>query len=593
MKIPKSKDIVAWWRRSKKSLSVKLWLIIIVVLIFMSMAFLLAVILVGRESVREQTQREAERLVYGVETNINGYVDSVKSLSRSIMIDDQVVSYLRAISVDAGTTNDTRYSVMKILNAYTKIDAVFIFRNDSNYLTTGRDQYVFYNDRFMTGEWKDDLSDSKGGAVVCMDGNYAMHKRDSRGNLSVGRAIYDLNTQKRIGFLVINISEKMMEEIIKNQRHEDVCIVSERGVYLAGNESLKYYFGSGDEAGVVIEQKLKDEYSKQLVYKYKMPDAPLEIICRLDPAPLKIPATIMAVFTILISAFLISFILFGIFIIREINTPISELMNAMDETKKSGWMKRINVQMPSDEFMLLSDSYNSLIDYLNDLFNSLINKEKAIQKAQMSVLHEQIKPHFLYNSLETISYMALEKGADNVHTALETLGSFYRNFLSKGDGDIPLEREVRIVKDYLALQKLRYGDIIIDEYEIAEDTLKIMLPKLLLQPLVENSIYHGIRPLGEPGTIKIMSCIEGDNLKLSVYDSGIGMTEEKIESMISDKKNESASVESGLSGFGLRGTIERVRFYCDREDAIQISSEIGEYTQIDIYIPLTRGETKE
>lgn len=586
MKIPSKQEIENWWERRKNSLVVKQLIIVITVLVFMSMAFLFAALLVGRASIKEQTERETETLIYGVEVSIDRCIDSVKSLSRSIMIDDEVVHYLKLKSVDAGITNDTRYSVMKILNAYSGIDSVFVIRNDGSFMNTGRDEYEFYEESYNTGKWRKAFDEERGGAVICIDGNYTVHKRGSKGNLSVARAIYDLNSQKQIGYLIINISESMLQEAIRNNHYESICIVSDMGSYLVGNEALAEYYDENDSKGNIVELYENSQGGKYFVYKYRMPDAPLEIICRLDPVPMQIPATIMTVFAILIVAALVSMFLFGYFIHREISTPIYELTNSMEDTKNSGWLKMIDVQMTSLEFKRLSDSYNSLIDYLNDLIKSLLEKEKAIQRAEMRVLHEQIKPHFLYNSLETISYMALENGADEVHEALDTLGGFYRNFLSKGDRVIPLEREIRIVKDYLALQKLRYGEIITDEYDIDEETLSCMLPKLLLQPLVENSIYHGIRPLGEPGKICISASIDEDKLKISVLDTGVGMTKDEINNLFSKDKEEAASVESGLSGFGLRGTIERIRFYSNNDDAIQIYSEPGEFTRIDIYIPL-------
>ena len=590
MRLPRRRELKEWWVMRKGSIAVQHLIIVTIVLIIMSMAFMFAAFIVGQASIREQTQRETETIIYGVETSIDKNIDSVKSLSRSIMIDDQVVHFLRLLAVDAGITNDTRYSVMKILNAYSEIDSVFVFRNDGQYMNTGRDEYIFYEDNYKSGAWMDAFAEKRGGAVVCIDGNYTMRKRESKGLLSVGRAVYDLNSQEQTGYLIINVSESMLEEVLRKRHYETVCIVSDQGTFLAGNESLAKYYSEDDSerAGEIIKVDEQVRKDSQFVYKYKMPDAPLEIICGLDPVPMQIPETIMVVFAILIFAFLLFVFIFGVFVIKEINGPIYDLIHSMEETKNSGWLKRIDVPMKSYEFRKLSDSYNSLIDYLNDLFNSLLEKEKAIQRAEMRVLHEQIKPHFLYNSLETISYMALEKGADNVHEALDTLGGFYRNFLSKGDRVIPLEREVRIVKDYLALQKLRYGEIILDEYEVDERTYSCKIPKLLLQPLVENSIYHGIRPLGEPGTIRISTSLEENVLKISVFDSGVGMTEDVIQGLLREDKKEDASVESGLSGFGLRGTIERVRFYCGDENAIQIFSEPGEYTRIDIFIPLVR-----
>ena len=200
----------------------------------------------------------------------------------------------------------------------------------------------------------------------------------------------------------------------------------------------------------------------------------------------------------------------------------------------------------------------------------------------MRVLQEQIKPHFLYNSIDTIGYMALDAGAENVHGALETLGSFYRNFLSKGEKEIPLKREVWIVKDYLSIQKLRYGDILDDEYDIAEETKELIVPKLILQPLVENCIYHGIRPKGEKGIIKVSSRLEDGKLHIAVRDTGIGMSEEQIEKILTSKKKEADELDS--ESFGLWGTIERVRYYTGKEDIVNIKSEVGEYTEIEFII---------
>ena len=258
----------------------------------------------------------------------------------------------------------------------------------------------------------------------------------------------------------------------------------------------------------------------------------------------------------------------------------------MDENKRSGDLKKIDVEMPSTELELLKGDYNSLIDHVNELIVTLIDKEKTLQKAQMRVLQEQIKPHFLYNSIETIGFLALDAGADKVHDALETLGGFYRNFLSKGDREIPLSREICIVKDYLALQKLRYGDIIEDEYDIAEDTMKLVVPKLILQPLVENSIYHGIRQKGEPGVIRIKSYIADGCLHLSVRDTGVGMSSEEITRVLSTENPENRSEEES---FGLWGTIHRMRIFEGKDDIVRIESEIGEYTEVEFVLDVGKS----
>ena len=257
----------------------------------------------------------------------------------------------------------------------------------------------------------------------------------------------------------------------------------------------------------------------------------------------------------------------------------------MERTKSSGWLKRIEEEMPENEIGRLAESYNSMIDYLNELFERLLKEEENMRNAEMRVLQEQIKPHFLYNTLETISYIAMQENATEACDALETMGSFYRNFLSKGNREIPFEKELRITRDYLSLQKLRYGESFTDEYEIEDDALDCMVPKLILQPLVENCIYHGVRLKGELCLIRITARMMQDELHVWIYDTGVGMSEEQIAKVMSTEKCEEQDPISVQGGFGLAGTIDRIRYYCNNEDVVRIRSEVGEYTEIELRIP--------
>ena len=393
-----------------------------------------------------------------------------------------------------------------------------------------------------------------------------------------------------MGLLLVNISTGMLKNVIEEQKGSSVCIVSEDGTYLAGDKSVGDLFTSDMAAGdTMIHKSLRGNKNARMVSSLRVPDTPIIVMCSSNASATSLPIVTTLVMLLLFVTFVVSLSLAAVFISRNITRPIYSLSEEMEKTKESGWLKKIDAEMPKNELSMLKDSYNSIIDYLNNLFTDLIDKEKAVQKAEMRVLHEQIKPHFLYNSLATISYMAYEAGAQNVYEALESLGNFYRNFLSKGDREITLRREISIIKDYLALQKLRYGDIIKDEYDIAEDTLELKVPKLLLQPIVENCIYHGIRPKGEEGIIRISAHKLEDNIEVSVYDDGVGMSEDEIERMMAGETGiEEGSVDSGLSGFGLKGTIDRIRYFCDNKDAVRIESTEGEYTKITFVIPLNR-----
>lgn len=573
--------------KKTKSLVARLWVIMITILIIIIAAFSISYYIISNKTQRDSKIRESETIISALSSGIAVNMESYKDISRLIMLDEVVTDYLRADTVGPGITNDCRLAVLDVLIAFRNVDSVIIFRNDSFYMNTGRGLYNIDFSVMKNGYWLREILDRRGGAVVSMNGNGAVFRKSGPDVISISRAIYDIYTQKQVGILIMNISKDMLARVVSGEGYQNACILSENGTYLAGNEDLAKYYNRGYLSGDIVHNDIIIDNQNVMISGCQLEGLPLVLMCKTSAGVESVPNELISVLLLLLGMFILSVLLAGIFIARNITTPLVVLSQGMEKTKESGYIKPIDAKIPNNEIGMLLDSYNSVVEYLNETFDKLIDKEKVAQRAQMRVLQEQIKPHFLYNSLETISYLSLEAGAVEVQNALETLGSFYRNFLSKGDREIPLRKEINIIKDYLSLQKLRYKDIIIDEYCIDDNTLDIMIPKLLLQPLVENSIYHGIRLKGEEGIIRITSYLEDEFLIIKVYDTGVGMSENDIRHIIEDKGPQLTD-ENANKSFGLRGTIERIRFYCDNEDAVSIRSELGEYTEIEIRIPFNK-----
>ncbi len=554
-------------------------------IIIFACAFISAILITNARTKREHEIRESETVMTSIAGSIESSISSYKDLSRLIMLNDRVISFLRAEEVDPGIRNDAKYGVMDVLNVCNGVDSVFIFRNDNEYANTGRGEYIVDYDLMGSNEWQSKFLLLRGGALVTMNGNDAIFRKNGQPILSIGRAIYDINTQKRVGLLQFNISTTMLESIVLTHKNARIAILSDEGEFLAGDKELASLFSEEYNSKQPVYKRVEIENAKRMVSGRRLDNLPVVVLCAPEPQQTEIPLETTMVLFIILAAFAISIGISGIFVTRNITEPVNRLSKAMEETKDSGYLKEIDLDMPKNELGNLASDYNSMVRHLQATVDELLEKEKTLQRAEMRVLNEQLKPHFLYNSLETISFMAFDAGAKDVYSALETLGSFYRNFLSKGNREIPLKTEITIVRDYLALQKLRYGDIINDEYDIAEDTENIRVPKLILQPLVENSIYHGIRLSGGPGVIKVTTKLEGKNLHILVRDTGIGMSEDRIKAVLS---KDPASIETNdprHSSFGLKGTIERIRYYCNKEDVVFIRSEIGEFTEIELVIP--------
>lgn len=569
-------------KRRHNSLTKRLLGLMVGTIVIFALAFILALILLNVRDKREHESREAETILNSMTGSIEASMATYKDVSRLILLNEAVWNYLRAEDVDSGLRNDAKYGVMDVINICTNVDSVYIFRDDGYYMSTGRGEYILDRELMQDAKWLSVINDRLGGAVITVNGNGSIYRKNGQPILSIGRAIYDLYTQKKVGMMQFNISASMLEQICLSQNATSVCIVTDSGRYLAGNEDLASYFSADYTHESIANEYVKMPKGRRMISGCKVKDMPIVVMCVTRNEQDSFAWEPTAAMLLVLIAFSASVAFAALFITKNVTKPVNELSAAIEESRNSGYLKTIDVAMPHNEIGMLSENYNRLVEHVNELFKEVVEKEKSVQKAEMRVLHEQLKPHFLYNSLETISYMAFEAGAPNVHDALETLGSFYRNFFSKGDREIPLKTEINIIRDYLALQKLRYGDIINDEYDIAENTLELKIPKLILQPLVENSIYHGIRLTGEPGTISIKTFLEGTDLHIIVRDTGIGMTEDTIRKVLS-KERVSTDAERH-SGFGLRGTIERIRYYCNNDDVINIRSEVGEFTEIELVI---------
>ena len=577
------------WRFGKKSsLSESLQRGILGLVLGVTISFLISTYFIVEREQRSYAVQEAESITKTLSSNINADIVKYMELSRIIMTEDRLVKFLRADgdSVDIGMINDARYGIMDVLNVTEGVDCVMVIREDLILATTNRFTYKFDNEVLGGDEWKKDICEAKGSAVVSLNSNGVAKKSDNRPFVTIGRAIYDIDSQKQKGIMLMNISPGIFDMMLASLGYKNICIMGTDGTCLAGNSSIAGFYDSSFASDKITFKDVSVDGERMLLSGGRVGDYPIVLLRAAPFSTEGIPFRMVYVLLALLLIFMIMAFFVGNFIRKNITDPVLELSASMDKNKRSGDLKKIDVEMPSTELELLKGDYNSLIDHVNELIVTLIDKEKTLQKAQMRVLQEQIKPHFLYNSIETIGFLALDAGADKVHDALETLGSFYRNFLSKGDREIPLSREICIVKDYLALQKLRYGDIIEDEYDIAEHTMKLVVPKLILQPLVENSIYHGIRQKGEPGVIRIKSYIADGCLHLSVRDTGVGMSSEEIKRVLSTENPENRSEEES---FGLWGTIHRMRIFEGKDDIVRIESEIGEYTEVEFVLDVDKS----
>lgn len=516
-----------------------------------------------------------------ISNNLDSTMKSINSISRLTMLRSTVRTFLLAESNSTPRTRNALQEIHDILNTFNLSCNVVILRMDGQYLNTGPGITYVNTGKIFETEWLNEVMAQKGNYVI-KAGTRGAFRSNIGEMVSFVRVINDINTQKPIGILAINLPSRFFEQAYEGLSGETshFALYDTSGRLICkDNEST---FSSLNPENLL--QNTREETDK-LFYKSiftcdTLGDSHFILASRLEVRILDgLPAKLLV--ALIIGAFiLLAFMwLINTYIAKNVIYPIQRLVDSMAEVQ-NGWLHRVSMNVNDDEIGLLKNSYNAMLIEINQLIDELLQKEKTLRMAELDALQEQMKPHFLYNTLDMIRYMALENRIDEVYNMLETLGNFYRRFLSKGSTDLSLGEEIEIVKSYLTLQRTRFEDIFTDEYEIEEGLSSIRVPRLILQPLVENSIYHGIRPKGEHGVIRVTVKRQEDFLFLSIYDNGIGMSAHQRELLFSGKDSRS---------FGFQGTIERIRYYYKTEDVFEIHSTEGEYCEIILKLPLSNG----
>ena len=269
---------------------------------------------------------------------------------------------------------------------------------------------------------------------------------------------------------------------------------------------------------------------------------------------------------------------------EAITSPLTKLTGRVGDITKGDFEKKEPIDAAEEEIQKLSVGFEDMVGQLNELIQENKRAERRKRHAELELLQAQINPHFLYNTLDTIIWLIeADKKQESVQM-VSALSDFFRFCLSRGKDIISLQEEEKHVLSYLAIQKTRYQDRMDYEVHIPESLYDYAIPKLTLQPLVENSIYHGIKLQREKGIISVSAMDLEDKIELIVKDNGAGMSEERLEEM-------RRAIETGEKiGFGLRTVHERMQLLFGEEYGLTISSTEGVGTTITAVIPKQKCE---
>lgn len=262
----------------------------------------------------------------------------------------------------------------------------------------------------------------------------------------------------------------------------------------------------------------------------------------------------------------------------------------MRQVIKGDFNVRIEVdesKSTSDEIAVLQTCFNYMVAKIDELIQRVYEEQNAKRISEIKALEGQINPHFLYNTLDIIKWTALFQKANKAAEMATLLSRLLHISLSKGKEVIAIEEEVEHVTCYIGIQRVRLNFTIDVHFNIQDNIKQCKTPKLILQPIVENAIIHGLGNKVEDGRIDINCMQVGEKIKFEVIDNGRGMAMDEINNI----KIKEEHKKNRFSGIGIDNVDERIRLICGKEYGIQIESELGQGTKVIIWIPkVDRGE---
>ncbi|MFA6508459.1 MAG: sensor histidine kinase [Treponemataceae bacterium] len=412
--------------------------------------------------------------------------------------------------------------------------------------------------------------------------------------ISFTRPIYNYSQEESLGAIVIDLNYTYLREIFTfsslQQDAEKVIVVNTKGDVLFSfpfNTALDHVIKENPSLlaanGAHLTAKV---FGREcILISDGIASSDWKIVRILDKSDIYVNIRRMAAIGMSIWAlFVLIAVIVSFFLSSSITRPIIELHNSVKKVEQGDLSIRTQV-FDKDEIGQLAESFNGMIDQISGLLTKTLEEQKRKSDLEFQILQSQINPHFLYNTLDSIKWLAVFQGVENIGEMAGSLINLLKYNISRKSTLVNLEDEVSSIRDYIEIQKFRFGDAFRVEYQISEDTKHCQVLKFILQPLVENAIFHGFSNLDKEGIITIRSARRDGKLFIEVIDNGRGMDYEQIMNGAPgpfDKRKIN-------NGIGVSNVIERIKLYFGDQGSFNIRNVSSGGVSVEILIPLLEG----
>lgn len=543
----------------------------------------------------EQTEKYISSLVKQTGENLDIHIKEFQDLIFNIQKEPRVQNYLidRKENVEDSYTgytaqkeiDETIYNYILFEDA---VEAIKLFAEDG----TGKLITKTLKEYNVDPSWKGKIDNGLGGPVW-------LGLNSEKDCIVVGAQINSIKTMKPLGYMILYISEDIFKDIYSKNEYvkdgyifiadDNLNIVSSNHEEQLGDKLSTNMAGLIEVAGKSHFEKIKEQKESKYVMYTILENKEWYLFftiptVRYSDTIYELRRYIAIIFAVAIGGMLV----LNLVNAYSFSKPIKKLLQAMQEFGDGDFNVICSVNT-SDEIGALYQRFNMMVYNINDLIDKVYTETMLKQEAELRSLRMQINPHFLYNTLETINWISREKGIEEVGVIAKSLGDMMRYTINGSDFTFVAD-EIQNIHNYLNIQRTRYRDRIQFSVDIPEELYDYKLPKLILQPIIENAIVHGVENKRSEGKISIRGKIENQQLNFSITDNGAGIEKELLEKILLENGEET---EGNHKSIGVANVNQRLKLYYGGQRGLVIHSIVNVGTEVVVRIPVGRDSGPE
>ncbi|MED1951314.1 sensor histidine kinase [Brevibacillus centrosporus] len=560
-------------------------------------------------STEERTSEYTAQIVHQINQNLDRNMEEMKRLSLMPLYDNSILSILRELGGSAQAplylSTEKRQKMTLYISSLSysrpEVKGIQIMSLNGLVFSNLDPSTMKAQVDLRKEEWYSRVLAGNGASVIIPSHHPAYYVDSSKDRyFSVARLLREPNTNLPLGIIKIDMKMEMIDQILTNMpftKEGSLIIVNQQQELFyekRENETTPGYQALLQETAGLVHPGQSGRTISLQGQRYLLIDnvsarTGLTVISMIRIDSLLKDSNDLRSFTILIAAiFLVVAGGLASYFAYSLSKPLVSLKEKMLQVEQGHFHERVPVSS-ADEIGKLSEQFNHMVEEINRLVNEVYVISLREREAELAALQSQIHPHFIYNTLEAINMMAIRAGNYDVSDMVSSLGKLMRYTVERGDGFVTLAQELESLSSYVRIQQTRLGDRIQVVMEVDESLRDAPIPKLLLQPLLENAIYHGIERQERGGTIWISVARDAEAMQISVRDNGKGMTQSeliRLRSSVSISFHQNEAASSQRTGTALRNIYQRITLLYGEGYHLMMDSQAGQGSIFSLRIPI-------